>query len=131
MNNAKHIFLTALAIFIILAAPLIPHHHHGLRICVEKELCLEDHTYNDSHTDHGNQSQGDHDICNNERQYTENKTTIGFKNIVADFVFIFTDTLFSEDTSETDYSYNLYIVRCKSVQYVSHNGLRAPPYPIV
>ena len=66
-----------LAMLMVLFITVVPHHHHQALLCLVQEECIEDHCYNDEHTNHSDanhQEQESHCItsekyCQDEDQY--------------------------------------------------------------
>jgi hypothetical protein len=53
----------AIAALALLAASLIPHHHHKGMVCTVVEICEQDHAINDKHTQHDASNEHDDQSC--------------------------------------------------------------------
>ena len=63
MKHTLHIAILSLSTLLIAILPYIPHHHHDGVACMAKELCAQDHQYNDEHTSHHDQGTHDSSTC--------------------------------------------------------------------
>ena len=64
MKRILSIYPLVIATLFIIVFSAIPHHHHKEVLCMVMELCEQDNTYNDDHTDHGTDQDIHHqNIC--------------------------------------------------------------------
>lgn len=52
MRRAAGIFISSFATLLVMALPVVPHHHHGDLECMILERCESHNVYNDEHTTH-------------------------------------------------------------------------------
>lgn len=113
----------------LLIAPFVPHHHHEGVACAALELCEQDNTYNDEHTGHATDNEGNF-LC------VENATFIVSKSESTSYLLntclqpIIISTFF-DVYREIKKSESKYVETYKPVDFNLSNGLRAPPYSLI
>ena len=81
MKKSTYITFTALAVFMLLIMPYIPHHHHEGALCTIVEHCEEDDIDNDEHTSHN----GDNTLCIEDEGFLISKSDIYHNNLTSKF----------------------------------------------
>lgn len=137
MKRIFSIYPLAIATLFLIVLSAIPHHHHKEMMCAVMELCEQDGTYNDSHTDHGaEQDTHNESTCVSQADYISpsgvdrgNLHDGGMMNVhlpvlclLADILTIYFDAPIPETT------YDGYVVSYTSVVLGESSGLRAPPH---
>lgn len=59
VKKKTYIAIWAVSVFAILVTLIVPHHHHNGVGCLVMEQCEADNTYNDEHTAHHEEHNGD------------------------------------------------------------------------
>jgi len=72
MKRYLYLTVVALSALVLLALPLLPHHHHDGAWCDVVEHCEKDHAANDRHTGH----RGDGTTCLETAAYTVAKSQV-------------------------------------------------------
>lgn len=136
MKRILSIHLLAIATLFIIALSAIPHHHHKEALCIVMELCKQDNTYNDVHTDHSTDPDDHrHSPCVSNVDYisTSGITKSHLDNENGIFlhlpVWILSGGTLTPDihTPELETIYDGYDVSQTSVALGESSGLRAPP----
>ena len=116
MKKSTYITFTALAVFMLLIMPYIPHHHHEGALCTIVEHCEEDDIDNDEHTSHN----GD--------KYHNNLTSKFFPVLISTINSLVNGEI--ELATDSDFGYEISI-SYQSADVNRSNALRAPPYLLV
>ena len=137
----KHIakYLTIVAGLFFLAHIVIPHHHHGNRICFNNDHCKYhtiDHDHNHQEPDHQHDSDNHtHQCCDNEfvpvslndtYRLSNNRTTVD-KYFTGFTCFLHPDSIRLSIPLPTTIVVNYAIIPLYSVIIQASSGLRAPP----
>ena len=132
MKKSTYITFTALAVFMLLIMPYIPHHHHEGALCTIVEHCEEDDIDNDEHTSHN----GDNTLCIEDEGFLISKSDIYHNNLTSKFFPVLISTINSlvngeiEFATDSDFGYEISI-SYQSADVNRSNALRAPPYLLV
>lgn len=137
MKRILSTYPLVIATLLIIVFSTIPHHHHKEVLCMVMELCEQDNTYNDDHTDHGTDRDKHHQTtCVSNIDYISSSTIT--KNSLdgedgiplhLSVIFLLADILaFDFNTSELETTYDGYVVSYTSVVLGESCGLRAPPF---
>lgn len=136
MKRILSIYPLVIATLFIIVFSAIPHHHHKEVLCMVMELCEQDNTYNDDHTDHGTDQDIHHqNICVPNVDYISSsgmtKSSLDSGNgmlLHLPILFLLADILtLNLNTSELETIYDEYVVSYTSVVLGESCGLRAPP----
>lgn len=140
MKNFFSILPISIAILLITVFSVIPHHHHKEVLCVIMEMCEEDNTYNDQHTEHEtSQEDSSHDDggCVVDVSYTAPSQVMKGGSTSVDggdqysliqcFCLIASYSLYTPDFSIIKTAYSCYVVSYESAFLGRSSGLRAPP----
>ena len=136
MKRILSIYPLAIATLFLIVFSAIPHHHHKEALCMVMELCEQDNTYNDDHTNHGTDRDEHHQAtCVSNANYipssTITKSSLDSENGISLHLPVFflpTDILaLDPDTSELETTYDGYVISYTSVVLGENRGLRAPP----
>lgn len=135
------IFMTITAIVLLLSS-VLPHHHHGDRVCYALESCELDHSFNDGHTHHHDNNDEHHEgSCIADFKYIVGESHNDTKCGISDFSDFNPDQTFylpllylvaeinnltSSDTISGGF-FRRHLLEYKSPDYSQFHGLRAPP----
>src|SRR5574344_1159732 len=122
MKKSTYITFTALAVFMLLIMPYIPHHHHEGALCTIVEHCEEDDIDNDEHTSHN----GDNTLCIEDEGFLISKSDIYHNNLTSKFFPVLISTINSLVNGEIELATSY-----QSADVNRSNALRAPPYLLV
>lgn len=137
MKRILSIYPLVIATLFIIVFSAIPHHHHKEVLCMVMELCEQDNTYNDDHTDHGTDQDIHHqNSCVPNVDYISSsgmtKSSLDSGNgmlLHLPILFLLADILtLNLNTSELETIYDEYVVSYTSVVLGESCGLRAPPF---
>lgn len=127
----------ALAMLTLLVFAVLPHHHHGVAVCVVVEHCTQSDDLHDGHnccddTKHNN-------LCITETEYIAPDNSIKCRESSCDnhshdhahflpLICVFLDTILCDvDPLIHKYEYGEYLAIYKSAYVGQCNSLRAPP----
>ena len=128
MKKNLYITFMALAVFVLLIMPYIPHHHHKGALCTIIEHCEEDDADNDEHTSHN----GDNTLCIEDEGFLTSKSDTYHDNLTHKFFPVLISTINSlvsgeiELVTDSDFGYEFSILY-QSADINQINALRAPP----
>ena len=141
MKKKFHISFIALAALMMLVLTIVPHHHHNDgAACVILELCEQDNSVNDEHTDHAESDMNHDKSCAFEADFVVPQADNGIKckvsscdnsNHIHSFpiLYLFADFLLSPAENTTSKNgYGEYISFYTSAEASQFHGLRAPPF---
>lgn len=130
----------SIAILLITVFSVVPHHHHKEKLCMAVEICKEDNTYNDQHTEHEtSQEEANHENgCIVNTLYAvfaaflnENSSSVDGDNrhsLVQCLCLLVSYILYTPDFLTTKAAYQGYAFPYESACFNLSCGLRAPPF---
>lgn len=136
MKRILSIYPFVIAALFTIVFSAIPHHHHEEVLCMVMELCEQDNTYNDDHTDHGSgQDERHQNACLFNMDYISSsgmtKSSLDSENgtpLHLPVLFLLSEILTLDlTTPELEIIYDGYVVSYTSVVLGESCGLRAPP----
>ncbi|WP_270561732.1 DUF6769 family protein [Bacteroides cellulosilyticus] len=137
MKRILSTYPLVIATLFIIAFSALPHHHHKEVLCMVMELCEQDNTYNDDHTEHGTDRDEHHQTaCVSSVDYISSssitKSSLDSENGISlhlPVIFLLADILALDfSASEPETTYDGYVVSYTSVVLGESCGLRVPPF---
>lgn len=141
MKKLFSILSVSIAVLLITAFSIVPHHHHEEGLCMVMEMCQEDNRYNDQHTTHDTSEEASHhdNNCVTNTQYTaptkglkdghvfENGDHLHLLDYISSLISYF---ILSPEYSTIQTASFRHVVSYKSALLGLSRGLRAPPYSL-
>lgn len=139
MKQLFSILPISIAILLITVFSVVPHHHHKEMLCMVMEMCENDNTYNDQHTEHEtSQEDANHENgCVVNTLYTTPSASLNGDSSLVDggnqhslfqcFCLLASYILYTPEYSIIKATCPPYAVSYKSAYLGLSCGLRAPP----
>lgn len=129
MKSLFSILPLSIAILLIAALSIMPHHHHKERVCMAVEECEEDNTYNYRHTKHETTQDDDglENGCAADTLYYLSADEDNKHSLVHSFCLLVSYVLYIPDVPTTKAICPWYALCYESAYLGLCCGLRAPP----
>ena len=137
MKQFFSILPVSIVVLLITVFSIVPHHHHKEVLCMVMEMCEQDNTYNDQHTEH--ETSPEEADCDNgcvvSALYTAPSNVLNGDSVidgnhdflVKSFCLLTSYVLYIPQFSIIPKTYLSYVISYESAPLGLSCGLRAPP----